>query len=194
MGYKKVDYSRGLGVKFPVCADITLDYVYDLIKRANNEDYSAAGRIYKLRKAIEKGAYGVPASAVIGSGDNGTITITCNEIDAALNGTAVKVIIPELDATPASKELDVSYTDGEIVISLSITDAGVPVNADNTATDIADALTALSYPKITAVASGEGTTAFTEEEETELSGGTQASVGIQKCIDSINAAYTSLFN
>ena len=94
------------------------------------------------------------ATAVIGAGANGTVTVTADDDLAGSTGNinAITVTVP-IGTTP----LSVSYVANIITVNLSVS-AGVPVALDNTATLVTAAINTL--PNFTAVASGSGVTAI----------------------------------
>src|SRR5574344_1802122 len=96
----------------------------------------------------------VGASAEIGSGTNGKVTVTH---DYATTTDKIKAVV----ATGASKALSAAYTSGEIVVTLGTDSNSTADSTKNTATLIAAAINGISGKKWTAVASGTGVTAIT---------------------------------
>jgi len=95
------------------------------------------------------------ATVDVGSGTDGTVTITAdnNEAGAAGNANAVAVVIPA-----GTSILSASFADGILAISLDVT-AGVPNAAANTATLVAAAVSTLA--DFSAAASGTGADSLT---------------------------------
>ena len=95
------------------------------------------------------------ASTTIGAGDDGVVTITADEIGTGGNSYTVAVAV----ATGANAALAASISGTDITVTLGTTAvAGTADDTKNTATLIAAKITALAG--VTAVASGEGTTAI----------------------------------
>lgn len=107
------------------------------------------------------------ATATIGSGADGTVTITADEANAGIVGNAFTVTVQ----TPAgTSPLTASFSGSTFIVNLSVT-AGVPETADNTATLVAAAITANAG--FSGVASGAGTASLSVPEgPTSLTGGT----------------------
>ncbi len=111
------------------------------------------------------------ATATIGSGPDGTITITADEANAGDCGNAltVEVIVPT-----GTSGLSVTFAGGALIINLAVI-AGVPDGPANTATLIAAAIDALSG--FSAVASGTGATSLSAAEgPTQFAGGVSTRV------------------
>ena len=111
------------------------------------------------------------ATAAIGSGLDGTVTITADEDNAGEcgNDITVQVVVPA-----GTSSLSVSFAANVLVISLDVT-AGVPNAAANTATLIAAAIDAEA--DFSAVASGTGADSISVAEgPTQFSGGTTTTV------------------
>lgn len=88
------------------------------------------------------------ASRAIGSGGNGTVTVTADLAGALGNGYTVRVVVPSGTAA-----LSAVLVNQAITVNLAVT-SGTPTSGANTATLIAAAIAAL--PGVTAVASGTG--------------------------------------
>lgn len=107
------------------------------------------------------------ATASIGSGANGTVTVEAGEDLAGSDGNGATITVEVPSGTSA---LSVSVADNDITVSLDVT-AGVPNPAANTATLIAAAIDALS--NFSATASGTGADSIsTAEGPTLFTGGT----------------------
>lgn len=105
------------------------------------------------------------ASGTLGSGANGTVTVTA---DGDYEGSAGNAITIETELPAGTSGLSVNFDGTSLVISLAVV-AGVPDPGANTATLIAAAITAL--PDFTAVASGTGADEITTEQGPTLLGG-----------------------
>lgn len=91
------------------------------------------------------------AKATIGSGDNGTVTITCDSVGTEGNNYEVAIVISE----EANAAMSAEIVSNVITITLGTgSSAGVVDSAKNTATLIATAISALE--SFTAVKSGTG--------------------------------------
>ncbi len=100
------------------------------------------------------------ASATLGSGDNGTITINALGVES-------DAVISVAIASGANENLSVVYSEGEIIVTLGTgASAGVVSNAKNTAILIATAINKLE--DFSAVASGTGATAISTATETDV--------------------------
>lgn len=109
------------------------------------------------------------ATASIGSGADGTVTVTALGALAGVSGNnvVISVLVPA-----GTSPLSVNYTSGVLSVSLSV-NSGVPVALDNTATLVAAAIDALT--DFSATASGTGATALSVAEgPTQFSGGASA--------------------
>ena len=121
------------------------------------------------------------ASAQIGEGDNGVVTVTRDEPGPDGEEYSVKVVVPELEeATDVEVELD-----GKVIaVELALKEEGedyVPDDDKNTATLIAGAIDALEG--FSAQASGNGTGVFDDEvEAVQFTGGT-TDIWITACED-----------
>lgn len=106
----------------------------------------------------------VSATAAIGSGANGTVTVSiAGEIG---NTYTVQVTVPA-----GTSPLSCTFIGTAITVALAV-NSGVPDNTQNTATLIAAALSALSPTVLTATASGTGASPLTVAEgPTALTGG-----------------------
>jgi hypothetical protein len=107
------------------------------------------------------------ATASIGSGVDGTVTITADEDNAGDAGNAftVQVFVPA-----GTSALSVALVGNQLKVNLDVT-AGVPNAVANTATLVAAAINALTG--FSAVASGAGTSSLsTVEGPTQFTGGT----------------------
>ncbi len=107
------------------------------------------------------------ASATLGTGDNGTITITADAYGTAGNDFTIEVAV---DAG-ANADMTAVLTGSDILVTLGTgASAGVVDNAKNTATLITAAIAALTG--VTATASGTGADSLTEAvAKDNLSGG-----------------------
>lgn len=106
------------------------------------------------------------ATAAIGSGGNGTVTITADGdlVGSDGNGYTVAVTVPS-----GTSSLDVSLSGNELTVALDVT-AGVPNAGANTATLVAAAIDALD--DFSAVASGTGADPLSSAEgPTQFTGG-----------------------
>ena len=113
------------------------------------------------------------ASADIGEGTDGVVTITADDAGALGDTYTVEVVVPE--GAEEATDVVVALTDTAIVITLAVDALGDPDNAKNTATLIAaainDAETGLA--DFTAEASGDGSGTFaTAIEAVKFTGGT----------------------
>lgn len=109
------------------------------------------------------------ATAAIGAGANGTVTVTADEDNAGVTGNdySIEVVVPA-----GTESLDVSLSGTDITVTLDAT-AGVPNPAANTATLIAAAIDALTG--FSAVASGTGADSIgAAEGPTAFLGGTSS--------------------
>jgi len=108
------------------------------------------------------------ATAEIGSGDNGTVTITAAAVGVAANDFTIEVKINET----ASQALAANKTGDVYTVTLGTDSEGDPDDTKNTATLVAAALDALD--DIGAAASGTGATALDEAEAVKnLAGGVE---------------------
>lgn len=107
------------------------------------------------------------ATAIIGDGTDGKVTITCDKVGTIGNDYEVKVAI----ATKASEDLAVVFANNLLTITLGTDDLSAADNTKNTATLIADAISAIDG--FSAIASGTGDTAISTETTTnvEFAGG-----------------------
>lgn len=111
------------------------------------------------------------ATAQIGEGDNGVITITSVLTGADANELQVQVVVPEVEE---ATDLDVSFDDQMLTVELGMVADGVggfePDDTKNTATLIAEAIDALE--EFGASASGNGSTPIDSEiEPVDFTGG-----------------------
>lgn len=113
------------------------------------------------------------ASAQIGSGATGTVTITRDEAGRAGDEYIVKIIIPESEE---ATDLIVELVEKTITIALAVDATGTPDNTKNTALLIAAAINDEEdgIEGFTAEASGDGSGVFTTatEDPVQFSGGT----------------------
>lgn len=109
----------------------------------------------------------VAASAVIGSGDNGTVTVTVAAAGRAGNTYTIQLVT----AGNISANMSVALNGSQLVVTLGTDAAGALDPAKNTATLVAAAIDALA--PFTAVASGTGATAL-DEQEAQFAGGVDA--------------------
>lgn len=108
------------------------------------------------------------ASAQIGEGENGVITVSADEPGAWADNVSVAVTLPE-DPQGAT-ELDAYWINGVIKVVLAVDELGAPDDTANTAALIATAISEI--PGYTAEASGDGSGIFdTEIEAVKLTGG-----------------------
>ena len=129
-------------------------------------DLIGSGKMTRL-DAVTAGA--TSATATIGSGANGTVTITVDVAGTAGNAYTIEVNFGVGNNQPLAANL--SGTD--IVVTLATDGSGNPDNTANTATLIAAAIHALAG--VSAVASGSGATAIsTESGPTSFTGGAAA--------------------
>lgn len=106
------------------------------------------------------------ATAEIGTGENGKVTITVDEVGTGGNDYTVKVVVAEGN----SKPLAATLTGTALVVTLGTDGSGNPDATKNTAGLIATKINTIDG--LTATKSGEGTTAFTEAiAEKEFAGG-----------------------
>jgi hypothetical protein len=99
------------------------------------------------------------ATAEIGSGTDGTVTIECSEVGTEGNEYEVEVVI----ATGENKAMDAEFADGVLTVTLGTgADSGVDA-AKNTAKLIATKISSLDG--FTATASGEGTSSISTATE-----------------------------
>lgn len=111
------------------------------------------------------------ATAEIGSGANGTVTITADNDLAGEDGNAVVV---EVLVPAGTSGLTVSYSAPTLTVSLAV-NAGSPVTASNTATLVAAAIDGLA--DFSAVASGTGADSLSVAEgPTQFSGGSSNTI------------------
>lgn len=105
---------------------------------------------------------GTAAAVALGSGNDGTLTITCKE--AGVNDYFVSVAA----SLGLSAPMSVQWTGDSIGITLGTDEAGAPDNAKNTVDLIADAINNDGQlgALFTAVASGQGTGALDADDET----------------------------
>ncbi len=96
------------------------------------------------------------ATAEIGTGEDGTITIECDSVGTEGNGYEVAVVI----ATGANKAMTVALANGVITVTLGTGADSNVATAKNTATLIATEISKISG--FTAVASGEGTSSISQ--------------------------------
>lgn len=103
----------------------------------------------------------IPASATLGSGTNGTVTVYSNQ---PTTDVEIEIVLGEDPETPLSAVLE----DGVITVTLATTDDLTPT-ADSIANKAS--LIAAEISKIegfTAVASGNGTSSITTETDTNI--------------------------
>lgn len=124
------------------------------------------------------------ATAEIGSGDNGKVTITVDEVGTGGNDYTVEVVV----ADGNNKPLAATLTGTALVVTLGTDGSGDPDATKNTAGLIATKINTIDG--LTATKSGEGTTAFTEAiAEKEFAGGqwgTPAPAGGMIYVDDAN--------
>lgn len=94
----------------------------------------------------------VPATAEIGSGDNGTITISADDLLASSD--VVEIVL----ADGADEDMSVVYANGTITVTLGTDGDELADDTKNTAELIAEAISEIDG--FTAVASGTGETAI----------------------------------
>jgi hypothetical protein len=113
------------------------------------------------------------ASCAIGSGDNGTVTVTQSTPGTTPNGRRVVVVIAGTPNASLSAAVVAAATAtcavDDILVTLGTDALGDPDDAKNTATLVAAAIDALS--PVSAVASGTGATALDEAETATFNGG-----------------------
>ena len=113
------------------------------------------------------------ASTTIGSGDNGVVTITSDNIGTEGNSYTIAVTVSE--ATSAALAVDITGTD--IAVTLGTDGAGAADATKNTAELIAEAISALSG--VSASYSGTGATAISSAvAKKSLAGGQYGTVAI----------------
>ena len=113
------------------------------------------------------------ASTTIGSGDNGVVTITVDNVGTEGNSYTIAAVVSE--KTSADMSVDITGTD--IVITLSTDAQGDADATKNTAKLIAEAIDELSG--VTATYSGTGATAITAAiTKKSLAGGKYGTVAI----------------
>lgn len=112
--------------------------------------------------------FGTSATASIGSGPNGTITLTRPEGTAG-NSWTIQVVVPGGTST-----LSTSIVGTVITVNLAVS-GGVPITADNTAVNLTSSLQGAG---LTAVVSGNGSSSFsTASGPTSFTGGTNEVIG-----------------
>lgn len=133
------------------------------------EDLTASDVQVDLRKAGEAFFTNKPltdatdATADIGSGANGTVTV-------AVPGTAGNSYTVEVTVPAGTSALTVTKSGTDLTVALAVS-SGVPITAENTATQIADSINALDS-EIEATASGTGADSLSSAEgPAALSGG-----------------------
>jgi hypothetical protein len=99
---------------------------------------------------------GAAATTTIGGGANGTVTITADAAGSAGNAKTVAVAL----GVGLNQPLAAAINAGAITVTLATDGAGAPDDAANTATLVAAAVENLAG--VSAVASGNGTTALTQ--------------------------------
>lgn len=119
------------------------------------------------------------ASAQIGEGETGVVTVTCDEPGSDGDKYSIKVIVPEVDA---ATDLEVALEGTVIVVTLAMkadSDTFIPDDSKNTAALVAAAINGepgvedSGIPGFTAEASSGGATPFTDAvEPVQFSGGT----------------------
>ena len=119
------------------------------------------------------------ASAQIGEGDTGVVTVTCDEPGLEGEKYSIKVVVPEADK---ATDLEVALEGTVITVTLAMkadSDTFVPDDTKNTAALVAAAINGepgvedSGIPGFTAVASGVDSTPFTEAvKAVQFSGGT----------------------
>ena len=137
------------------------------------------GRTLNLTPATDAGD---KATAEIGAGENGTVTIEYQTAGAAGNDLEVAVVVD--DDNDAS--LAVAFASGVLTVTLGTDENGDPDDAKNTATLVAAAITAL--PAFNATASGTGATAVGALEGTNPFTGGGANVAITTTIADVITA------
>lgn len=143
--------SSGLGEAGLLFSGVTVDFRLSGASSFTSKTLTAlnftdlGGGFYEIDFAGQ-----TPATAQIGGGANGTVTIYADEAYTGSGGNALTVNV----TVPAgTAPLMVSQAGSVLTVALAVT-AGVPTVAANTATLIAAAITAL--PNFTAAASGTG--------------------------------------
>jgi len=116
------------------------------------------------------------ASAQIGEGDTGVVTVTCDEPGLEGEKYSIKVVVPEADK---ATDLEVALEGTVITVTLAMkadSDTFIPDDTKNTAALVAAAINGegeTGIPGFTAEASGGGATPFTDAvEPVQFSGGT----------------------
>lgn len=111
------------------------------------------------------------ATSTIGSGDNGTVVITVDNVGTEGNDYTVEV----KEGAKASVSMSATLVDGAIVVTLGTDELSVLDDTKNTAILIATAINSL--PGISAYASNTGETALTlAEAEANFTGGQYGTV------------------
>jgi hypothetical protein len=116
------------------------------------------------------------ASATIGSGDNGAVTVTALTKgvvgNGATGGFSIEVVLGSGESQPLTATMD----DGAILVTLATDENGDPDAAANTAALVADAINGIENSGVDADASGTGATALTAAEgPTNFAGGVDGS-------------------
>jgi hypothetical protein len=146
------------GASDPQSATVTF-YLPDLV----DQDLISLVRYGKYFVRADHAA--TAATAVIGGGANGAVTLTTEE-GAAGNSFSIEVVVPA-----GTAPLTLSRLGNAITVDLAVS-AGVPITADNQAIDIRDAINA-AYTDVTATMSGTGLDSLTSAEgPTTFTGGT----------------------
>ncbi len=143
------------------------DYAIEVaLASENNKALSVAMADKVITVILGTTTDGTKATATIGSGESGTITITVDAAGVDGNTYTVEVKIAETATTPASATL----TEKALVVTLGTGDeAGVPDNTQNTAVIIAEAIDQITG--LTAVASGADPLTQAEAEKPFAGGG-----------------------
>jgi hypothetical protein len=107
------------------------------------------------------------ATAEIGAGENGVVTVTVDDYGTEGNDYTIEVVVGDGNSVDLSAEL----TGTAIVVTLATDGSGDPDDTKNTATLVTAAIEALTG--VSAEASGTGATALTTAEaEQSFAGGT----------------------
>lgn len=170
--------SRLVGVLFSAPKP-TLEYVNDLVKRANRGDEDSALTLCKIALK-DSPAYvkAVAASTIIGSGENGVVTVTADAAWEVGNDLTIQVAV----SAGENEALSATLTGNDILVTLGTgVVAGTVDDAKNTATLVKNAINAIEGKTFTAVVSGTGATAITTAvDKKSFAGGVDGVVSDEK--------------
>ena len=127
------------------------DVQFDL---RNIVDSSQINKVRHGRYVIRATYPGTFASASMGSGANGTVTITSLDAGLAGNATTIQVVVPG-----GTSGLNTTIAGSTITVLLAV-NAGVPVVAENTALLVANMINSRLIGSFFSVSSGNGTGVF----------------------------------